>query len=116
MFIRSKYGSKRTNGFASSLENSVHELLLIRERSGEIRDIRQQHTVSMTRADIRCKIDFSFIECATEKLIFVEAKGLETDRWRIIKKLWRFYGPSTLEIWKGRAKKPYLDEVIQPIL
>ena len=46
--------------------------------------------------------------------IFVEAKGVKTDRWLIAEKLWKFYGPAPLELWKGDWRQPKLVELIIP--
>lgn len=98
--------------FASKLEAAVYGILKLRERAGELRVIRTQARVSLTDAGIVYMPDF---ECEDENGIFYcEAKGMETPEWRIKLKLWRFYGPGRLEIWKGSAAKPFLDEIVTP--
>ena len=59
------------------------------------------------------KIDFSFLEKG--RLIYSEAKGFETDRWRICVKLWKYYGPAPLEIWKGSYSAPRRIDYIVPV-
>jgi hypothetical protein len=109
-----KYHAKRQGGFSSRLEYSVYQLLLTRERAGEISDIRKQHCVDLTAACISWKVDFSFIEKSTGLRVWCEAKGLEKSDYRIKLKLWRVYGPGTLEIWKGSAARPFVAEIVVP--
>lgn len=110
---RNKYGAKRQNGFSSKLEAAVFQILRQKEAAGEIKNIRCQHPIHLTEAKIAYKSDFSY-ETSDGKTIWVEAKGFETDTWRLKKRLWKFYGPGPLEIYKGTHKKVYLDEVIIP--
>lgn len=109
-----KFGNKRTDGFDSMLEGAVYGMLHARERAGEIRNIQRQVGVELTRACIRCKLDFSFEDVATGETRYAEAKGAETDRWRIWLKLFREYGLAPLEIWKGSHTAPRLVEIVKP--
>lgn len=109
-----KYNAIRTaSGFGSKLESAVYQILLLRQKSGEIKDIRQQVSVELSAAKICYKIDFSY-EKLEGGLVFVEAKGVVTERWRIAEKLWRFYGPAPIEIWKGSYQKLRLVEIVVP--
>lgn len=109
-----KFKAQRTaNGFPSKLEASVYSQLLLREVAKEITDIRRQHKVLLTKAEIAWKIDFSFTDIASGNTVYCEAKGIEDERFKIFKKLWPFYGHGSLEIWKGSYQKPFLDEVIK---
>lgn len=111
---RNKFGTKKTaDGFPSKLEASVYALLLLREKNGEISNIRRQHVVLLTKADIKSIVDFSY-EDKQGSTVWVEAKGFATDVWNIKKRLWRYYGPGPLEIWKGNYMNPSLNEVIVP--
>jgi hypothetical protein len=109
-----KFGNKRTDGFDSQLEAAVYGLLHQRERAGEIRNVQRQVGVELTAAHIRCKLDFGFEYVANGSQGYAEAKGAETDRWRIWLKLFREYGEAPLEIWKGSHQEPRLVEVIRP--
>lgn len=110
-----KYKAVRTNGFASKLESSCYDMLKLMERAGELSDIKCQQAVLLTRANITCKIDFSAVENKTGALVYIESKGAITDRWIIIKRLWKVYGPGKLYIYGGSYQKPRLLEVIEPI-
>lgn len=107
-----KYHAIREGNFPSKLESAVYEMLLWRERAKEIKNIKRQHCVKMTLADISWKIDFSFEDNKTGEICFVEAKGIETSDYRIKKRLWAYYGLGVLEIWKGSYKSIYLEETI----
>lgn len=111
---RSKYGAVKTGGLASKLEFSVLELLKLREKAKEIKNIQLQQSVSLTRAKIMYKADFSYEDKETGKTVWVEAKGFAADTWRLKKRLWACYGPGKLEIYTGTYKKPILSETIIP--
>ena len=111
---KNKFGAVRTNGKHSKLEASVGQILKWREMAKEIKNIRSQHTVKLTPAEIHYAVDYSFEEVKTGQLIFCEAKGVVTERYAIIEKLWRFYGPAPLQVWKGDYKRPHLYETIIP--
>lgn len=116
--FRSKFRNKRVEhlgySFASQFECAVFNLLLLREKAGEIKDIQCQDHVYLTEARICYIPDFKFVDLQTNNFAWAEAKGFETDTWRIKKKLWQFYGPGKLEIYKGSAKKVTLKEVVIP--
>lgn len=109
-----KYGAKKSGDFPSKLEASVYQLLLLREKAKEISEIKRQVRVELTDACIATKVDFSFTENSTGQTVFCEAKGVETERWNLIKRLWRFYGAGPLEIFKGTYMRPQLVETIIP--
>jgi plasmid maintenance system killer protein len=111
----SKYGAVRTNGFASKLESSVYQHLKILEAAKEIKDIKCQQHIRLTRASITYIADFSAINVIDDSLIFYEAKGaFETDVWRLKLKLYRTYGPGPLHIYSGTHSKIFLKEIVIP--
>lgn len=113
-----KYNAKKVQKagiwFASRLESAVHDILLLQEKAGEIRDIKCQPQVYLTEAKIGYRPDFSYVDEKTGQTVYVEAKGVEVETWLIKKKLWKCYGLGPLFIFKGRHDKPYLREVIIP--
>lgn len=117
---RTKYNSTRTrtrdgHSFASKLEAAVWEILKAKQEAGEISDLRCQHHVSLTLADVKMIPDFSAINTKTGERWFFEAKGAETPEWRIKRRLWAGgYGPGPLEVWSGSYKYPSLKETIYP--
>ncbi len=119
MSAANHYGSKRVThagrSFASKLEAAVFDLLALREKVGEIRNLKCQVHVYLTAARIVSIPDFQFEFAETGEIAWAEAKGFETDVWRIKKRLWGHYGPGPLEIWKGRAIKPKLVETVYPV-
>lgn len=118
MFRKNKYRAQRHNGFPSKLEASVYNILLLRERAGEIAEIKRQQTVVLqdgsSKERICWKVDFSAVDKETENIFYIEAKGVETEAYRIKLKLYRKNIPTRLEIWKGSYKGPVLAEVINP--
>lgn len=100
------------HSFASKLEAAVYNILKLREKAKEIEVVQHQPHVYLTQARIHYIPDFRIFDYKKNDFVFVEAKGFETPEWRIKKKLWSFYGPASLEIFRGSDKKPFLDEVI----
>jgi hypothetical protein len=98
----------------SKLESSVCQIIQFREKAGELRLVQVEDHVYLSNARIGYIPDFKCQDTQTGEFFWVEAKGFENDRWPILKKLWKFYGPGTLEIWKGTHLRPYLDETIVP--
>lgn len=96
--------------FDSKLESAVHDKLIEMELAGEITDIKLQDTVYLTDANIQYRADFSCMRNSVKE--WHEAKGFETDIWRIKRRLWISYGPGTLYIWKGSYNSPKLFETL----
>jgi len=46
--------------------------------------------------------------------IWIEFKGFETPLWRLKRRLWMFYGPGPLHVYKMGRGRIYLDEIITP--
>lgn len=116
--FKPKYKNTRVKhlgySFASQFECAVFNFLLLREKAGELKDIQCQDHVYLTKADICYIPDFKFLDLKTNEFVWAEAKGFETDVWKIKKRLWAHYGPGRLEIYKGNAKKIKLWETITP--
>lgn len=110
-----KYKAIKTgDGFPSKLESAVHGILQLREKVGEIKEIKRQQLVVLQDGDknkrITWRVDFSFIDIKTNQLIFAEAKGVSCREYLIKLRLWREKMPYSLEIWRGSYKRPYLHE------
>lgn len=108
-----KYRATRVGNFASKLEAAVYQMLRILEASGEIENIRTQVQVHLSDAKILYKPDFQVTNLKTGKEEWHEAKGIETDSWRIKRRLWMAYGPGDLVIWKGSYASPKIFETIE---
>lgn len=115
---RNKYNATKVSydnfSFASKLEASVYTMLKSRENAGEIKIIQHQDHVYLTKARIHYIPDFKCLDVKTNAIFWVEAKGYEDPKWPMKKKLWKFYGPGTLEIYKGTHLRPFIDEIITP--
>jgi hypothetical protein len=128
-----KYGAVKTvcsagHPHPSGLECAVCEILIQRERVGDIRNLKWQHTVNLGFG-VRWKVDWSFEQRGGQVLIdpmgvssadvwtptFAEAKGAETNYYKLKLRMWKEgCGPAPLEIWKGSAQRPMLVETIYP--
>jgi hypothetical protein len=105
-----KYGNKKIDldghSFSSKLEASVYCLI-------KHVVIQCQDHIYLTDARILYIPDFKCAD-ADGKIYWVEAKGLETDVYRIKRRLWKHYGPGQLHVYKGTAARPFLHEIIHP--
>lgn len=58
--------------------------------------------------------DYSAVDVETGQLKYFEAKGSETDVWRIKRRLWKYFGDASLAVYKGNYRKIFLNEEIVP--
>lgn len=111
-----KFKSRKTKidgeYFPSGLEAAVFSTLKLLQKSGEITDIQRQPRVPLV-SGIRWFVDYKCTK-ADGSIYYVEAKGLETEAYKLKRKLWFDFGPAPLEIWKGNWKKPFLAETVIP--
>jgi hypothetical protein len=120
--VGNKYNAVRTErdgrSFSSGLEGDTYDILNLRLKGGEFDAIACQVHVHMRIpgtnyrviyiADFRC-------DQGGMPLLFVEAKGKEFPKWKMIKEMWPVHGPGVpLEIWKSGRRGPMLVETIQP--
>lgn len=110
----SKYGAVKTGGSASKLESAVKDMLWMRSKAGEIRDIQEQKRIELV-AGIHWRIDFYYFDIVMDRWCFAEAKGFETSDYRLKLRLYKWFGPCILYIWKGSYKKLLLDETVIPV-
>lgn len=112
-----KMGNSRVTGrcgyiHRSQLEASVCAVL---SNNPNVEVLQHEDHIYLTRARIGYIADFKCKLKLSNDLFWVEAKGYQNDRWPMKKKLWKFYGPGPLHIYKGTYMKPYLDEVVIPV-
>jgi hypothetical protein len=100
--------------FASKLEASLYSQLKLMQGAGELVIEKVQDHVRLSDAQILYIPDFRVFDKRLGKQVWYEAKGFESDRWPIVKKLWRAYGPGPLRIFKGTYTRLRLDEEIIP--
>ena len=94
--------------FDSRLERDRAEQLVFLQRDGQISNLEFQKTIYLTRSRIGYRPDFVYDEDfrGGSRLVYEDSKGFETERWKIIKKLWPEYGPGLLRItMKGHGGK-----------
>lgn len=117
--LRHKYGAKRTiiNGesFPSKLEASVISYHWMLEKQGQIKDFTRKATVRFDSIGLSYKPDGKYHHVALNETRWIEAKGMETDRWKMIKKIWKHIGPGKLEVYKANHRGIYLAETIEPL-
>jgi len=116
---KQKYGSVRIKhhagySFASKLEGDLFDFLEILKKGGNIKDIVVQNSVYLTAARIQYIADFKAFDIELNEYSWWEAKGFETDVWRIKRRLWKHYGPGLLHVYKRQGRGLYLAETIVP--
>lgn len=115
---RSKFGAKRTTIGARTYDSAGEAYragqLALLERAGEISDLQHQVTFKLTDAAITYRADFTYTERG--RMVAEDFKGVETERFRIIKKLWAHYGPCLLRITKRKGAKVVTAQEIMPQL
>lgn len=99
------------HSFASKLEAAVFQILKLREKAKEIEIVQHQAHTYLTKARIHYIPDFKIFNYKINDFAYVEAKGFETPDWKNKLKLWDYYGPAQLEIYRGSSNRPFLDEV-----
>lgn len=114
-----KYGAVRSEAsdgrsFHSKGERDCYEYLKALEKEGELRDIECQVTTKLT-AGLTHKTDFKCWDNKKDEPLWVEYKGFVDQRWRDIKKLWKFYGPGRLKVYGGYGNRIKLLEEIIPL-
>lgn len=114
---RNKYNAKPTDGYPSKLEAAVGALLELRQKAGEISDIKRQQTVVLQdgprSVKISWRVDFSYVDNQTREVWYCEAKGLRSREYLLKLKMWRANPPANLEIYEGSYKRPTLVERIE---
>ena len=114
-----KYGAKASTcallagrRFDSQGERNYATQLAIRERVGEISELRCQDSVDLV-AGIKWRVDFSYIEDGER--VWCEFKGFEDPTYRLKLKLYRVFGPGKLIIVKSSGGKPERFRVTETI-
>lgn len=109
MYSYSKYRAKRVV-YEGITFDSMAERELYKEIKYQVTAF--QPKVYLTDARILCKPDFKIEDKKQE--IWIEMKGFETPTWRIKRRLWMYYGPGELHLYKMKSGRPYLYEKIIP--
>lgn len=100
--------------FHSRLEMRLFQQLELLQSLGELTDIRRQVRVPMTLAKIVYVADFQATSLKTGETYYLEAKGVETETWKLKLRLFRRYGDKKLEIYKENSRGLYLHEIVIP--
>lgn len=115
---RNKFNATRVKkdglSFASKGEASLHDTLLLREKAGQIKDIRHQHQITFIGTMVNWRVDYSFWHNELNEIVYAEYKGMETPDFVVKKNLWRTHGVGLLELWYGPHQRVFLKETIRP--
>lgn len=88
--------------YASKAERDYARHLAALKRKGVVTDVQRQVRVKLTEAEIVYIPDF-LVTFADGRVEYHEVKGMETDSWKVKKKLWTRYGPGVLVVIKKRG-------------
>ena len=103
------------HSFQSGGEAACYSYLKLLEKAGELEVVQVQDHVKLTDAHIVYIPDFKIKNLITNEIEWAEFKGFETDVWKIKKRLWEYYGPGILKIYKQRSNKTIiLHETVIP--
>ena len=98
--------------YDSQLERDYHRELALLEKAGEVTDVRQWPSVELLPG-IRYKPDFYFVD-ADGRSIWVDCKGVMGQRYNLIKKIWKLFGPGVLlEVHRGTGFRKWICKEIQ---
>jgi len=100
--------------FPSRGEAALYQRLFFMEKAKEIEGLKLQPQEYLTAARIGYKPDFRAFDIKLGETIWHEFKGFETTDWRLKRKLWMFYGPGPLWVWKGNPNNISCVEKIEP--
>lgn len=110
-----KYNAVRTTvdgiTFPSKLEADTFGMLKLLQSQGLVSNIDLQVTVRLTKAELPFRIDFRVFHTELDQFVFYESKGLKSERFRILEKLWVYYGPAPLFLVtsiKAFPTRPYI--------
>lgn len=103
-----KYNNRKTEVhgriFDSQGEAECYLVLKAMEQKGEIKILGFQDKVYLTRAKILMKPDFAILNRTIPGWLglpeWIEFKGKELSSYCIKRRLWKFYGPGPLRIFK----------------
>ena len=116
---KSKYKAQKTThkgySFASKGEANCFDMLTLLEKAGEIKILQLQPQVHLTLARILYKPDFKILVTSSETVAYCEFKGYDCPVWKIKKRLWEYYGPAPLRIYRQRGNRIVLVEELVPI-
>lgn len=105
--MRNKYHARRTRVgdrvFASKVEADYAAELQLREKAGEVKVFYQP--VVYLVGNISYRPDFLVRDNVKDESVYVEVKGVMTDRFRLIQKLWRHSGPGPLLVVRRQGRK-----------
>ena len=114
---RHKYGvaAKEDRTFGSLVFDSKAEMVrwqehLVLIKTGHVTHVNRQ--VKVMLGDIPYVVDYQVLE-SLEKWWMEEVKGVETPRFKLVKKLWPKYGPCPLVILK-RKGNGWVKTIIHP--
>ena len=112
-----KYGATpvREGGrfFASKSEKYRWDELELLERAGAISNLKFQPVYLLTKSKIKYRADFSYLQDGEQ--ITEDIKGVWTSRFRMIAKLWEYYGPYKLRVTQRKGKRTEIKKEIMPL-
>jgi hypothetical protein len=113
---RNKYNAKKVRGaitgrmYDSKAEADYRIRLQADVDDKKIANLFEQTVVNLAGVNYRTDFDFDELTPTGEidRHIWLEVKGAEGERFRVIKQLWRYHGPGILRIVRRKhAKAPF---------
>jgi len=104
--FKNKRVSSRGESFPSKLERAVFEILCLRVAAGELDMLTRYEKVSFLDGYVSWSIDFWAIETKTNTPVWIEAKGMKCQKWKLFEKVWKDRGPGKLVLYMGDYRNP----------
>jgi len=98
--------------FASKSEKYRWDELQLLERAGAISNLQFQPQFELTKSKIKYRADFEYDQEGEH--IVEDIKGVWTARFRMIAKLWEYYGPYRLRVTQRKGKRTEIKKEITP--
>jgi len=84
------------------------------EKGGELKIMDSQPNVFVTDAKLKIIPDWLLLYSDERGLRYADYKGCSTQSWGKNRRLWKSYGPMTMEVWKQNSKGFFVSELIVP--
>lgn len=99
--------------FDSIGEANCYQYWKFREAAKEVQVLALQEKIYLSDARILYKPDFTIYHLANNETYWIDYKGVETQSFKIKKRLWRSHGPGKLILMRGSSM--FRMEVIEEV-
>ncbi|MBE3120150.1 MAG: hypothetical protein IMZ50_15525 [Candidatus Atribacteria bacterium] len=114
---RNKFGNRKSEGFDSNLERRYWDYLQLREKAGEIKNLRKQVCVDLPFGRRYMRIDFVYLDVRLGEVVYDDTKGMIMPDWKVKADIWAAgFGPGRLRIIRFRGGAWVCDAEYLPVV